>query len=156
MCNQHIWLNSNPHCTIFRKHQQKKNCEGLGRYLWWLPGRSLHLARQFDRRSMLYLLETSALQFCFQVQAVPLLIQRGKLLKHDGAPAHYSVTFWMPYIVHDGSDVADLWLFLLAQPDLNFFFRGHVKTLAYETLVDSTKDVARIVVWVWCKFFTKQ
>ncbi|GBM45707.1 hypothetical protein AVEN_14150-1 [Araneus ventricosus] len=87
------------------------------------------------------------------LQAVPLPIQRNIWFMHDGAPAHFSSTVrkflnaaFPTRWIERGGPVA----WPPRSPDLNpldFFFWEHMKSLVYETPVNSAEDlVARIVV----------
>lgn len=60
--NQHVWSDSNPHCTTLLNTSRQIR-EHLGRYPRRLRRRPLRNARPFDRRNMPYLLWTSASKF---------------------------------------------------------------------------------------------
>lgn len=150
MHNQHVWSACNPHCTTPRKHQHRFTVNIwtgiLGDYLvgpYILPDRLSGATYRIFLEHVLPRL----------LQAVPLPIQSDMWFMHDGAPAHFAITVrnflnatYPARWIGRGGPVA----WPPRSPDLNpldFFFWGHMKSLVYETPVDSAEDlVARIVV----------
>lgn len=147
--NSHVWADENPHATISRAFQNRFAinmwagiiCDRLiGPYL--LPPRLTGpIYLNFLEEILPELLED-----------VPLDIRQQMWLQHDGAPAHFSVavrahlneTFGGRWIGR-GGPVA----WPPRSPDLtplDFFLWGHMKSLVYETPVDSEEQlVARIL-----------
>ncbi|CAH1957620.1 unnamed protein product [Acanthoscelides obtectus] len=142
--NGHVWDKENP-CAIFpRKHQQPSSVNVwagiVDDYLIWpylLPERLTGpIYRRFLGEVLPELLEN-----------VPLNVRQQMWFQHDGAPAHFAVQvraylaqrFGHRWIARGG---AVSWP--PRSPDLSsldFFLWGHVKSLVYETPVETEQDL---------------
>lgn len=142
--NSHVWDEENPHAIFPRKHQQRWSVNVwagivddylIGPYL--LPERLTGpIYRRFLEEVLPELLEN-----------VPINVRQQMWFQNDGAPAHFAVQvredlaqrFGHRWIARGG---AVSWP--PRSPDLtplDFFLWGHVKSLVYETPVETEQDL---------------
>jgi len=142
--NSHVWDEENPHAIFPTRHQQRWSVNVwagivddylIGPYL--LPERLTGpIYRRFLEEVLPELLEN-----------VPLNVRHQMWFQHDGAPTHFAVQvredlaqrFGHRWIARGG---AVSWP--PRSPDLtplDFFLWGHVKSLVYETPVETEQDL---------------
>ena len=146
--NQHHWTQANPHLTIERNHQHRYSVNVwagilgdrlIGPHILPGPLNGENYAIFLDR-TLPELLEE-----------VPLDIRRRMWFQHDGAPPHFSIVARQVL----NRDYRNRWIgrsgpvsWPPRSPDLtplDFFLWGYMKSLIYETPVQSEEDlIARI------------
>jgi hypothetical protein len=147
--NSHVWADENPHATVVANHQWRFAVNVwagiIGDYVigpYLLPPRlNGHIYRLFLEDVLPELL-----------QDVPLIVRQQVWMQQDGAPAHFTLE------VREHLDRAfhGRWIgrggpveWPARSPDLaplDYFFWGHVKSLVYETPVDTPEELlARIL-----------
>lgn len=142
--NSHVWEVENPHAVTFRSDQHKfainiwAGIVGdhlIGPYL--LPPRLTGAVyQQFLQNVLPDLLDD-----------VPLIIRRNMWFQHDGAPAHFSMLARQYLTEH----FPNRWIgrggpvhWPARSPDLNpldFFLWGHIKSLVYETRINTEEEL---------------
>jgi hypothetical protein len=146
--NTHNWSYENPHAILPRGHQQRFSVNVwagiiadrlIGPYM--LPPRLTgNIYLTFLQEVLPDLLDD-----------VPLAVMQRIMFQHDGAPAHFSRDVRQ----HLDQTYPDAWIgrggsinWPARSPDLtplDYFLWGHIKSLVYETPVDTEEDlVARI------------
>lgn len=148
--NAHMWSSENPHITVSSKVQHRFSINIwagilgdhlLGPYL---------LPERLNGAKYLVFLQHVLPDL---LQGIPATVRQNMLFMHDGAPAHFSIAVrnhldatYPGRWIGRGGPVA----WPPRSPDLNpldFFFWGHLKSLVYQTPVDTLEDLtARIVV----------
>lgn len=148
--NEHAWAESNPHLTASRKYQERFSVNvWAGIFGDHLVGPYLLPDRLTGEKYLVFLERVLP----SLLRAVPSITQTQMWFMHDGAPAHITANVrhfldarYPQRWIGRGGPVK----WPARSPDLNpldFFFWGHMKSLIYESPVNSAEDlVARIVV----------
>jgi len=152
--NSHIWDEENPYATFVNHHQHQFSVNVwagivgdclIGPYL--LPPRlNAHVYEIFLEEVLPELLDE-------HVPLAQIDVLDGMWLQHDGAPAHFGINVR----THLNNAYPGRWIgrggpveWPARSPDLTpvdfFFLRGYIKSLVYETPVDSEEElIARVV-----------
>lgn len=147
--NEHVWATSNPHATRVRCTQQRFSVNVWAGILHdYIIGPYL-LPDRLNGATYLVFLQQVLPEL---LAVVPRHLRATMWFQHDGAPAHYTRdvrnylnTQYPNRWIGRGAPIA----WPPRSPDLSsldYFFWGHLKSLVYETPVDSPEDlVARII-----------
>lgn len=147
--NQHVWARDNPHAAFVRGHQDR-----FAVNIWaGLVGDNLVGPYMFPRR----LNANTYLTFLREtlpelLEHVPLNVRQQMWYQHDGASAHFAHAVRM----HLDATFGENWIgrngpvaWPARSPDLtpiDFFFWGHLKSVVYETPVETDEElIARIM-----------
>lgn len=147
--NSHVWDDENPHATHVRGFQERF---GINVWAGILNGRLIGpymLPLRLTGGTYRVFLEEVLGDL---LEDVPLDIRRGLWFQHDGAPPHFALDVRN----HLNRRFGQRWIgrggpipWPPRSPDLNpldFFLWGHMKSLVYETPVDTVEDlVARVL-----------
>ena len=147
--NNHVWSDDNPHAKFLRSYQNRFSLNVWG----GIVGESLlgphFLPPRLNGDRYLQFLEEALPEL---LEDLPLALRQRMWYQHDGAPAHFTANV-RNYLdrhfparwIGRGGYVA----WPARSPDLtplDFFLWGHVKTIVYETPVDTVQELRERIV----------